>query len=495
MHLRSTPGSSPPRYGLVASAGLFAVLVAVVLASTAAVPNAASTYYAAPDGLASNDGTLGRPLDLVTALSSQGPVRPGDTVWLRGGVYRRSASPDSHGDLFTFVSTLTGTADAPITVRQFPGERATLDGNLSPSAPVLGIFGSYTNYWGFEVTNSNTNRSVSRGDGIDTYGHHNKLINLVIHDSGSGIALGSDAVDAEVYGNIIYYNGIVRPEGGQGHGIFGQNKTGIRHITDNILFGQFGSGIRAYASEEGFLNNFQLEGNIASNNGVAGSEYSVLLGGNRVAERPVLTANYAYDNPGAGINIGYAAGCDGVVMKDNYFSVLRAGYAMQLVNCSGGLQGNVLIGATRGITGTTIVTQAELATRYPGNEFTEAPTATRTFVRPNRYAPGRAHVIVYNWEHTKEVEVELPAGVLAPGAAYELRDVRNLPAGPVASGIYSGRAIRVPLDGLKPAPVIGWDQTPPHTAPEFAVFLLTSRSGTPSTTSSLVARLRGLVGL
>src|SRR5437773_868738 len=39
-------------------------------------------FYVAPTGLPTNDGSQLYPLDLPTALSSQGPVRPGDTVWL-----------------------------------------------------------------------------------------------------------------------------------------------------------------------------------------------------------------------------------------------------------------------------------------------------------------------------------------------------------------------------------------------------------------------------
>lgn len=467
-------------------AGLLLATVACGAQETAAPPeDPAKAVYAAPGGWSGGDGTKDHPLDLKTALAATSPVQPGGTVWLRGGTYRVSA----------VSSELSGTEQAPITVRSYPGETAVIDG-AQATGSALSVFGAWTVYRDFEMTNSDPRRSdANRAGAIDVRGDNVKLINLVIHDAGSGISLSSDAVDVELYGNIVYYNGVMRPEGAQGHGIFGQNKTGVRRIVDNVLFGQFGSGIRAYASDQGYLNDFQLEGNVASNNGVGGSDYSILLGGNRVAERPVLTANYAYDNPGAGINIGYAAGCDKVVMKDNYFSVLKGGYAMQLVNCTGGLQGNVLIGATRGITGTSIVTQAELASQYPGNEFTEAPTATKSFVRPNRYTPGRAHLIVYNWEHGPSVRVELPAGLLAAGAAYEVRDVRNLPAGPVASGTYSGRAITIPVDGLKPAPVIGWDQTPPHTAPEFAVFLLTSNAEAASSGTSLFARLKGLVGL
>ena len=78
-------------------------------------------------------------------------MHPGDTIWLRGGTYTGN-----------FTSYLTGTASLPIVVRQYPGERATLDGNVNPgdvgkqrSGSVRSQWGGYTWYWGFEVTNSN----------------------------------------------------------------------------------------------------------------------------------------------------------------------------------------------------------------------------------------------------------------------------------------------------------------------------------------------------
>ena len=225
------------------------------------------------------------------------------------------------------------------------------------------------------MTNSDPRRSgpeLNRRGRLEVHGTNVKLVNLVIHDAGSGIGIGSDAVDAEVYGNIIYYNGFMRPEGAAGHGIFAQNKTGVRRITDNIVFGQFGSGIRAYASEEGFLNDIQLEGNVVANNGITAGDYSILLGGQRVAQRPVLKANYIYDNPGAGNNVGYDAGCEDFVMSDNYFSVSRGGYAIQLVNCSGELQRNVLIGGTRGIVGQTIVDAGRTGPAVSGQRLRRA---------------------------------------------------------------------------------------------------------------------------
>jgi hypothetical protein len=135
-----------------------------------------------------------------------------------------------------------------------------------------------------------------------------------------------------------------------------------------------------------------------------------------------------------------------------------------------------------------------LALQHPANDFAvDRPGVTKTFVRPNRYSPGRAHVIVYNWEHATDVRVDLSPAAIPVGASYEIRDVRNLAARPIVSGTYTGRVVTIPLEGLTAAPVIGWQPTPPHTAPEFAVFLLTRGPADPSAFVSLLARMRGLL--
>src|SRR4051794_17558684 len=82
----------------------------------AALPARTAEFHVAPDGRSDGDGSRARPWDLATALAQPPAVRPGDTVWLRGGTYRG-----------TFTSRLTGAPGAPVTVRQAPGERATVD--------------------------------------------------------------------------------------------------------------------------------------------------------------------------------------------------------------------------------------------------------------------------------------------------------------------------------------------------------------------------------
>src|SRR5690242_13131409 len=77
-------------------------------------------YHVSAGGSPGGDGSSGRPWDLATALDADKRiVHPGDTVWLHGGTYSGA-----------FVTCLSGTATDQIVFRQFPGERATIDGTL-----------------------------------------------------------------------------------------------------------------------------------------------------------------------------------------------------------------------------------------------------------------------------------------------------------------------------------------------------------------------------
>ena len=54
-------------------------------------PEPTPRIYVATNGLPRNDGSAGSPIDLASAVSPSGPVRPGDTVQLSGGIYRYSS--------------------------------------------------------------------------------------------------------------------------------------------------------------------------------------------------------------------------------------------------------------------------------------------------------------------------------------------------------------------------------------------------------------------
>ena len=124
----------------------------LLLLACAAVDRVASAadFYVSPGGSSSGNGSINSPWDLQTALNQPSSVHPGDTIWLRGGTY-----------VGHYLSNLNGTSASPIVVRQYAGERATLDGNDGTANITLDVEGTYSWFWGFEVMNSSTNRTSS----------------------------------------------------------------------------------------------------------------------------------------------------------------------------------------------------------------------------------------------------------------------------------------------------------------------------------------------
>jgi len=112
---------------------------------------------------------------------------------------------------------------------------------------------------------------------------------------------------------------------------------------------------------------------------------------------------------------------------------------------------------------------------------------TKTFVFPNEYEPGRAHVVVYNYDRRKTVSASLDGAGLKAGEAYEILDAQN-PLGPaVRTGTFApGKPVELPMDLTAVARWAGTNveatgqvQQPVHTSPEFGVFLVRRPRSTP----------------
>ncbi len=118
----------------------------------------ASIYYVATDGKDSNPGTIDSPL--ATLQKAQQLVNPGDTVYVRGGIYVLDNSNIStvYSDLFACISFLdkNGTAGHLINYWNYPGETPVFDFTSvkPPNQRVVGIYlkGSYIHLRGFEMT-------------------------------------------------------------------------------------------------------------------------------------------------------------------------------------------------------------------------------------------------------------------------------------------------------------------------------------------------------
>ena len=441
----------------------------------------ASEYFASPSGSPSGVGSRNDPWDLQTALN-QFAVKPGDTVWLRGGVYSG-----------TFTSSLAGAAGQPVVVRNYPGEWAVIDREGPGLFPTtFQIDGSWVWYWGFEITNSDPGRYIAasgsnpnegRAQAITINSATNvKLINLVVHDSGNGIVDNNGGTDNEIYGCLIYHNGWSAPDRPHGDGIYAQNRTGSKRIADNILFSGFNEGINVYGSDQAALNNFEIEGNILFNSGILGHwfERNMLVGGYGACEHPVIAQNYSYFSkvdaygPGQPLNLGYAAGCNDAEVRDNYL----ASTTNLIANKNLKLSGNTFAGLVQFAGGNT---PSEDLKAYPGNlniPYGTRPSGVYTYVRPNQYEIGRAHIAVFNWDGWPAIDVDL-SKVLNAGDAFEIRDVQNFFGRPLVTGTYAGGSVTVPVASSVSSTPVGMPVHRVHTTGEFGAFVVLPAGAAP----------------
>jgi hypothetical protein len=469
-------------------------------------------WFAAPAGSSTGDGS-GRPWDLQTALhGGNGSVQPGDTIWLRGGTYT-SASP--------LNSTLAGTPSAPIVVRQYPGERAILDARGATSPTMRGDFltaaGNYSTFWGFEVMDSDPNRSTdTRPNLIVVNASHVKLINLTVHDGGIGFYTFSEPVDIEIYGCLAYNNGWQEAVFGNGHGIYAKSTSGPVYLRDNILFNQFGYGLHIFtiAGPDG-LTNIHAEGNVSFNNGAVSADpvnspsANILFGGSEPVRNGTLVDNMTYFSPNVGVHnllIGFGMTVNqDLTVRNNYavggMLLLDVGWWQSLT-----MTDNSLFGSTSDmiwlrdstLSGFQLANNryyrdsSAQAWGYINTDYgfagwqqvsgmgatdravTSDPADPKVFLRPNRYEPGRANLIIYDWTRQATVPVDL-SGIVRVGDRYDVRNVQDFFGAPVLSGTYAGGPVDVPMAGVTPvAPIGGSPTPPPQTGPDFGVFVVTS---------------------
>ncbi len=461
-------------------------------------------YYVVfpPYGTSAGTGTTDDPWDLATALAGGhgNRIQPGDTVWIRGGTYVGS-----------FQTSLNGTAGAPILFRQYPGERATIDGSLAAG-------GSYLVFWGFEIMQSHPTTVVDRVLEANTV--NGKFINLVLHDAGfSGVSMGADkGAGVELYGSIVYNNGF---RDNIDHGIYAHNATtGTKYITDNVFFNNFARGIQVYEGSAALIHDYQVIGNICFNNGTiatASSQVNLLISAPAVTSGMVAKDNLLYFSPGTSgvqLRLGNYDTSDsalynkGIDVENNYAAGGDVGLEMQYQWASATVRNNTFVGGgatevvrtggpTPGIydwsgntyyrdpgaaaweqNGTGYTFEAwKTATGLGGADAATAsgPIATQVFVRPNVYEAGRAFVVVYNFAHQNAVSVDL-SGVVAAGSHFEIRNVQDVYGPPVTSGTYGGGLVPIPMDGVPPPIPIGRlaPAQAPRTGPDFDVFLVTS---------------------
>ena len=191
----------------------------------ATAPKSSATLYVSPKGSDSNDGrSKSRPLKTLYRASKV--VRPGDTIYLRGGVYRGKYQSYFNYDRSPFE--IDGRKDAPITIMSYPGEQAIIDGSdrhytdyKSVSSPSL--FAIYADHY---VVQNLTFRN-SAGRGLVITGNHNTVRNVLSrnHHSDGIYAKG----DGNLFEDFVSHSNYSKQNGGDSaDGIklsYGKNNT------------------------------------------------------------------------------------------------------------------------------------------------------------------------------------------------------------------------------------------------------------------------------
>jgi hypothetical protein len=249
-----------------------------------------ASYYVSTEGTDSGPGSRNTPWRTIArALES---VRPGDTIFLRGGTYAQN-----------LVVSTSGTAARPITLRSSPGEQAVLrPAPTDPSYPVEVMDAAYVRLAGLVVEGA---VGVSIANVYVEGGSHDVEISgcTIRKSQEQGIFTDRTTRRVQVVGNSIYENGTTS-DPKQNHGIYVEGTDQV--IANNVIFSQpHGYGIQVYPKTTGIL--------VANNTVVGNSLGGIVVGGNgeTTADRTLVVNNIVAFNGQYGIRGYYAGGPKG----------------------------------------------------------------------------------------------------------------------------------------------------------------------------------------
>jgi hypothetical protein len=223
-----------------------------------------ATFYVATTGSDSNPGTITQPWRTIQKAFNT--LTAGQLALVRGGTYTQSV-----------VMTRAGTASAPITVRNFPGETAIIHpgGTGSMDYPVRITAGAaYFRLQGFVIENApldgTVNLYVSDGQQPQPQAAHDIEIrgNEIRDGMGTGLLVAPRTARVHLIGNSVHDNGVGTAH--QHQGLYFQGQDGL--IANNAVYDQpngFGIQVRGEDTEIA-ANNVIVTQNTAVGNSLAG---------------------------------------------------------------------------------------------------------------------------------------------------------------------------------------------------------------------------------
>jgi hypothetical protein len=383
----------------------------------------AEEYYVAPNGKRDAAGTKDAPWDIESALAGKQATKPGDTIWIRGGTYKHpTRTPGTKG----YTVQLKGEKEKPIHVRGYTGERATIDGGLTVVAGT-----AYLWMWDLEILVSENltgeRKTAIGGSGAPTDlpwpwggveiqgGTGCKYIGLVIHDNGQGCGFWKGAVDSELVGCLIYNNGWVGPDRWHGPGLYTQNQTGTKLVTDNVIFGNYSNPIQCYGSKNAFVDNYVFDGNIVFAPKKGGGRGTFLVGGGAPSHNITVRNSVTYECP---IQIGYGAENEDCIVEGN--TIIRAGLNINKYK------------------------KAEQKDNLIWTQGNPLPAKPLIFLRPSKYDAKRANLAIVNLAKAASVPVDM-ATFLKAGEKYRILDTTDFFGKPVLEGAFDGQPVAVSI--------------------------------------------------
>jgi hypothetical protein len=150
-------------------------------------------FYVAVDGKNTNNGDIDQPLE--TIYRAQQLVNPGDTVYIRGGLYNMKTDQISaYESIWAYVTKLDkeGIEGNPIKYWAYPGEKPVFDySSIKPANKRVVAFyvtGSWLHIKGIEITGVQvTITTHTQSECIEIKGSNNIFEQISMHD---GMAIG-----------------------------------------------------------------------------------------------------------------------------------------------------------------------------------------------------------------------------------------------------------------------------------------------------------------
>jgi Right handed beta helix region/Protein of unknown function (DUF1565) len=217
-----------------------------------------------PSGSDSNPGTLTSPWK--TIQKSLNTLRAGETALVRTGTYAES-----------IVMQRAGSALAPITVKNYPGEKPVIQpkGTTSMDYPVRITAGAaFFRLQGFVIENGpldgTVNVYISDGGQSQPQAAHDIELsgNEIRNGMGTGLLVAPRTNNVQIVGNLVHHNGIGTVH--QHQGLYFQGQNGL--IANNVVYDQpNGFGIQVRGEDTAIAaNNVIVTGNTSVGNSLAG---------------------------------------------------------------------------------------------------------------------------------------------------------------------------------------------------------------------------------